>query len=40
MNRRYDQVDESDIVAAVDMIEGLFPANVAQNVAKWIKNNN
>jgi len=32
MNRRYDQVDESDLLAAVDRIEQLFPANLDQNL--------
>ena len=29
MNRRYDQVDDADLLKAVDLIEGLFSANVA-----------
>ena len=32
MNRRYDQVDEGDLLAAVDRIEQLFSANVDQTV--------
>ncbi len=32
MNRRYDQVDEGDLLEAVDRIEQLFSASVDQNV--------
>jgi len=28
MNLRYDQVDDADLLKAVDMIEGLFSANL------------
>jgi len=32
MNRRYDQVDDADLLKAIDQIEGMFSANVYQNV--------
>jgi len=37
MNRRYDQVDDADLLGAVDRLEAyLLPANVAKNVASGI----
>jgi integrase len=32
MHARYDRIEESDMLAAVDLIEKVFSANVDQNV--------
>jgi len=37
MHARYDRIDDSDLLAAIDRIEEVFPANVAQNFAKGAK---
>lgn len=37
MHRRYDQVDEGDLVKAVDVIERYFPQIVTQTVTKAAK---
>jgi hypothetical protein len=34
MHARYDKIEESDLLAAIDKLEEVFSANVAQNVAK------
>jgi len=37
MNARYDKIEDSDLLEAIDRIEEVFSANVAQTVAKGAK---